>query len=69
MSTTSKFERCYDYVGAYEHEWWGQASAHAWGRLEAIANEYQRGEYDWERAVELLDDTVDDIIPKNLELP
>jgi len=55
------YQRAYDYARAYEDEAWGRASASHWARLEAIASEHQRGEYDWPRAQALLDETVRDM--------
>lgn len=57
----TRYERVYAYAQAYELQVWSQASGHAWDRLEAIAQEYERGEYAWERAAELVDDTVREI--------
>lgn len=57
MSARTKYQRCVDYVEPYSSEAWGYASGHAWDRLNAIASEYERGEYEWPRAKELLDDT------------
>ena len=57
----TKYQVCYEYVGAYTRLEWGLASGHAWDRLHAIASEYERGEYGWVRAQELLDDTMHEI--------
>lgn len=57
----TKYQRVYEYAQAYELVVWGEASGHAWDRLECIAQEYERGEYRWERAAELVDDTVREI--------
>lgn len=59
--STSRYMRVYDYSEAYVLIAWGQASGHAWDRLECIAQEYERGEYGWDRAAELVDDTVREV--------
>ena len=51
------YQRVYDYAEAFELEQWAAASEHAWARLDSIAAEHQRGEYGWERARELIDET------------
>lgn len=55
------YEWAYAYVSAYEDERWGRASAGHWGRLEAIAQELQRGEYGKDRAKILLSETLTDM--------
>lgn len=61
MPTDTPYQRVYDYAQAFELEVWSIASSHAWDRLECIAQEHQRGEYGWDRAAELVDDTVREI--------
>jgi len=60
-TSISRYQRVYDYAQAFELEVWGRASAGAWDRLEFIAQEYERGEYAWERAAALVDDTVKEL--------
>jgi hypothetical protein len=58
---TSKMDAVYSYAEAYESIEWETASAHAWDRLDMIAAEYQRDEYGWDRAKQLVDETREDV--------
>lgn len=55
------YAEAYAYARAFESEAWGRASQSSWARLESIASEYQRGEYGWDRARALLDETVKEV--------
>ena len=59
---TSKYQRVIEYADPYTSELYGTASGHAWDRLASIAGEYERGEITWERAKELCDDNVQDML-------
>lgn len=58
---TTKYQKVFEYAGAYESEDYAYASGHAWDRLASIAGEYQRGEITWKRAKELCDENLADI--------
>ena len=68
MSTTvaqmaeTPYQRCYTWARAYTMPEWESASSAAWGTLEAIANEHQRGERDWTETHALLARLVGDVI-------
>ena len=61
------YQRCYNWARAHEMPEWGRADAGHWSRLEAIASEHQRGEYDWTRAVTLLAETVGDMLKADMD--
>lgn len=56
----SRYEACFRYARAYEDTAWETVGASAWGRLECIASEYHRGEYGWDHARKVLDETMRD---------
>ena len=62
VTISTRFEAATDYVQAYDVTAWADASGHAWDRLAAIAGEFQRREYGWDRARVLLDSTRADVL-------
>lgn len=57
----SKYQRVWDYSGAYTSDDYALDDGHAWDRLACIAGEYDRGEIDWATAKRLCDDNGADV--------
>lgn len=59
--TVSKYQKVWEYSGAYTSDAYAADSGHAWDRLAAIAGEYERGDRDWKSARALVDDTTREV--------
>lgn len=59
--SVSKYQRVWDYSGAYTSDDFALDDGHGWDRLAAIAGEHERGEIDWPTAKRLCDETREEV--------
>lgn len=57
----SKYQRVWDYSGAYTSDDYALDDGHGWDRVAAIAGEFERGELDWPTARRLCDENRADV--------
>lgn len=56
----SKYQRVWDFSGAFSSDAYASDEGHSWDRLACIAGEYERGELSWSDARRLIADTTAD---------
>lgn len=59
--SVSKYQRVWDYSGAFTSDDYALDDGHGWDRLAAIAGEHERGEIDWSTAARLCDENAADV--------